>query len=90
MKLIFSIAFTLLTLNSYAQSSSEAPVLQLSANVFAWEVENKIDSLDDVFDRKFTGYTSGGDHQNKEQYMATLKGGKVVHNSITVEESMPV
>ena len=73
--------------NGLAQSPPEKTVLQLSANVFAWEVANKIDSLDEVFDARFTAYTSSGDHQAKDQYMATLKGGKVIHNDIVIEES---
>lgn len=87
MKLIFAIVVMLSALTSYAQSPAEVAALKLSAQVFTWEVDNKIDSLDNAFDAKFTAYTSSGNHQLKEQYMATLKSGKVVHNSILIEES---
>jgi Domain of unknown function (DUF4440) len=87
MKIILTAAIILFTIKGFAQSPAVAAVLKLSAQVFTWEIDNKTDSLDNIYDEKFTAYTSSGDHQVKEQYMATLKGGKVVHNSITVEES---
>ena len=87
MKLLFSLIIVLAACNGYGQTAAEAGVLQLSANLFTWEVQNNIDSLDNVFDGKFTAYTSNGNRQDKEQYMAGLKGGKVIHNSIMIEES---
>lgn len=87
MKITIIAAFILLAFKGFAQTPAEAAVLKLSAKIFTWEVDSKIDSLDNVFDSKFTAFTSGGDHQAKEQYMAVLKGGKVVHNSIVIEES---
>ncbi|GAA3974855.1 nuclear transport factor 2 family protein [Mucilaginibacter dorajii] len=87
MKLIIAMVVMLSALTGYAQSPAEVAALKLSARVFTWEVDNKIDSLHNVFDAKFIAYTSSGDHQLKEQYIATLKSGKVVHNSINIEES---
>ncbi|NCD68557.1 nuclear transport factor 2 family protein [Mucilaginibacter agri] len=87
MKAIFLIAFIIPTLNGLGQTPAEAGVLELSKKVFNWEVDNRIDSLANLLDVKFTAFTSSGDKQTKEQYLAVLRSGNVVHNSIEVEES---
>ncbi len=75
------------TVGAFAQSPPEAALLKLSGKVFSWEVENKIDSLNNLFDTRFIAHTSGGQNQTKQQYIAGLKSGNVVHNSVEIEES---
>jgi hypothetical protein len=50
-------------------------------------VDNKIDSLENLFDEKFVGMRSNGDSQSKTQYITRLKGGNFIHNSIDVEDN---
>ncbi|MDB5147032.1 MAG: hypothetical protein JWQ57_1052 [Mucilaginibacter sp.] len=87
MKLCFSILIILFAFRAQAQSPEENKVLKLSAEIFRWEVDNKIDSLDNVFDEKFVVVNSKGVSQPKKQYIATLKSGNFAHNSIVISES---
>lgn len=75
-------------MDGMAQSKTETEILQLSNNIFNWEVKNKIDSLEDLLSDKFKVVNSHGDIQTKEQYLATLKSGNVKHDSIIVEQSI--
>lgn len=84
----YLLAILLLTgLQSFSQSSSEKEVLKLSDAVFKWEVENKIDSLENVFHKKFVVIGSDGNSQTKNQYIDRLKSGSFVHDSINIEEN---
>jgi hypothetical protein len=87
MKIILSIALLMLTINGFAQTANEETVTALSSKVFTWEVDNKIDSIADVFDEKFMAFTSSGDKQNREKYLSVLRSGSVIHNSIEIEET---
>jgi hypothetical protein len=84
-KLFILILFIFSKMNGIAQSQTE--ILKLSNNIFSWEVENKIDLLQDVLSDKFKVVTSRGDMQTKEQYLAALRSGNVKHDSIIVEEN---
>lgn len=77
-------------LQSFAQSASEKEILKLSDDIFKWEVENKIDSLEKVFHEKFTVVAADGNSQSKSQYISQLKTGAFVHDGITVEENNAV
>jgi hypothetical protein len=72
-------------LQSFSQSTSEKEILKLSDQIFKWEVENKIDSLEIVFHGNFVVVGSDGNGQLKNQYINRLKSGSFVHNSINVE-----
>ena len=85
MKSIFSIIAFILVLNGYGQSSTETDILKLSNQIFKWEVENKIDSLEKIFDEKFIVVGSSGESQTKKQYINRLKSGNFLHNRIDVE-----
>ncbi|RKR82888.1 uncharacterized protein DUF4440 [Mucilaginibacter gracilis] len=85
--IVISTGLMLLALAGFSQSPDEAAILKLSGKVFSWEVENKIDSLDQTLAKGFTAFTSAGDRQDRSAYMATLTGGKVVHNNIVIEEN---
>jgi hypothetical protein len=87
MKLFSLLIATLFSAQLFAQSKKEAAVINLSKQIFTWEVNNKIDSLENLFDEKFVVVSSNGDSQSKTQYITRLKSGSFVHNSIDVEEN---
>ena len=70
-----------------AQTQDELKIQDLSANIFKWEVENKIDSLENVLHEKFTAVSSNGSIQNKNQFTGRLRSGNFVHNNIEIEEN---
>jgi len=78
---------TLLAGNSNAQSDPGAAALKLSADIFRWETNNQIDSLETVFHDQFVVVSSSGESQVKSQYLQRLKSGNFVHNSIDVEQN---
>jgi Domain of unknown function (DUF4440) len=91
MKLVKKIAILLVVIficiKGMAQSPAETQVLQLSTQIFKWEVDNKIDLIENVFHKNFVVVSSNGDIQNKENYIARLASGNFVHNSIDIEQS---
>lgn len=86
MKKYFLFALFLIAFQSFSQSSSENEILALSDQIFKWEVANKIDSLEAVFDEKFVVVSGDGSSQNKSQYLTVLRSGNFLHNSIDVIE----
>jgi len=70
-----------------AQSKQEAQILALSKTFFRWETTNQVDSLAGLFDQKFMLVSGPGEIQTKDQYLATLRSGNFVHNSVDVEEN---
>ena len=88
MKYIFLLAIAFTASPAFSQSVTEAGSLNLSHQIFNWEIENKIDSLKDFMSEKCSVVTSRGDIQNKEQYIATLRSGNFKHDSITVEQNI--
>ena len=87
MKRLCSIIAILFALQAYGQSSAEKEILQLSNQIFTWEVENKIDSLTELFDEKFVVINGSGESKFKNEYLRTLRSGSFVHNSIDVAEN---
>ena len=82
------IAMVLLLSNKLiAQTQDELNIQNLSATIFRLEVENKIDSLENIIHEKFIAVSSNGSIQTKTQYIDRLKGGNFVHNKIEVEEN---
>jgi len=92
MKTFFLLTFFLVTSSAvYPQTKTdELLVKKLSAMIFRWETENKIDSLATILDEKLVVINSAGNTQNKSQYISRLKGGDFVHQRIDVEESATV
>jgi hypothetical protein len=84
------IALLFAGLQSFSQTPSEKEILKLSDDIFKWEVQNKIDSLEKVFHESFVVVGSDGASQYKAQYINRLKSGSFVHNSIDVEESKAI
>jgi len=87
MKGLISIIAILFVLNGYGQTSTETEILKLSKQIFKWEVENKIDSVESIFHDKFLVVGSDGNAQTKAQYIVRLKSGNFIHDSIDVEEN---
>jgi len=77
----------LFAFNGYGQASTENEILRLSNQIFKWEVENKIDSVAQIFHDKFLVVGSDGNIQTKTQYISRLKSGNFIHDSIAVEEN---
>lgn len=73
--------------NIIAQKHDELKIQDLSVNIFKWEVENKIDSLENVLHDKFVAVSSNGRIQNKSQFTGRLRSGNFVHNNIEIEEN---
>jgi hypothetical protein len=88
MKHLFFWSYLFISFQSFSQTTAEKDILKLSATIFSWEVANKIDSLEQVFDERFVVVSGDGSSQNKKQYMAVLRSGNFVHNSINVSESI--
>lgn len=72
---------------SFAQSKAESEVMKLSKDMFRWEVEQKMDSLANLFDDKLVIISSSGATRSKTDYLNDLKSGKPVHHSIDVQQS---
>ena len=85
MKLLLLSITILFAVKLSEQSNEEGAVLSLSKKIFVWEVDNKIDSLENLFDEKFVVVSSNGGSQTKEQYIARLRSGSFLHNAIDVE-----
>lgn len=79
------VIFLLTGFQSFSQSNSEKEILKLSVAIFKWEVENKIDSLENIFHEKFIVIGSDGNSQLKNQYIDRLKSVSFVHDSINIE-----
>ncbi len=86
--LLLTLLFT--GLQSFSQTSSEKEILQLSNDIFKWEVGNKIDSLEKVFHEKFVVVSSDGNSQLKSAYINSLKSGAFVHDNINIEENSAI
>ncbi|MFS2188437.1 nuclear transport factor 2 family protein [Mucilaginibacter sp. Mucisp84] len=72
---------------AFAQSKRETALKALSSQIFQWEVGSHFDSLENVLHKRLVVLSSAGVIQSKAAYLARLKGGNFVHNSINVEES---
>jgi hypothetical protein len=74
--------------SAFGQTNPEKELNLLSKDMFRWEVENKIDSLANLFDERLLVVSSKGEIRNKSEYLSTFTSGTIVHNSIEVEESV--
>jgi hypothetical protein len=86
MKLLSLLITTIFATQGFAQSKEEKEILSLSRQICRWEVDNKIDSLEILFDEKFVVVSSNGERQNKKQYITRLRSGDFIHNRINVEK----
>lgn len=90
MKAFLSAAVLLCCLKGFGQQNTEKELLNLSAKIFNWEVQNKIDSLEKVFHEKFIVVSSDGSSSKKEDYLKRLRTGNFIHNNINVEETSAI
>ncbi|MEY4037747.1 MAG: hypothetical protein RIR67_57 [Bacteroidota bacterium] len=74
-------------LNLKAQSKEEIEILNLSTTIFKWEVDNTIDSIENIFDEKFVVVSGDGKSQNKKDYISLLRSGNFIHNCIDISEN---
>jgi hypothetical protein len=88
MKAIITLATLFFYTQLFAQSKSELEILKLSKEIFNWEVADKIDSLANIFNEKFVVVGSTGELQTRDKYLALLRSGNFVHNSIEIEENI--
>jgi hypothetical protein len=87
MKAKFTILLVLISIFSFGQTISENEVTNLSKSLFNWEINNNIDSIDNLLHSQLVVVNSKGETQSKLQYLATFKSGTMTHNSIEIEES---
>jgi hypothetical protein len=67
-KILYAITVSLLlSIDTMAQLKAEDEILSLSNTIFKWEVENKIESLENVFDEKFVVISGHGSSQHKTE-----------------------
>jgi hypothetical protein len=71
-----------------AQSTSEQSILELSKNKFQWMVTKNYDSLERVLDERLQFVHSNGWTENKQEFIADIKSGKLLYNNITVTEAV--
>lgn len=86
MKVIFVFTALFFASSVSSQTPAKTAILNLSKKIFQLEVEGKLDSLADLFDDDMMIVNSGGTKKSKQEYLADLKSGKPVHNSIEVKE----
>jgi hypothetical protein len=77
----------LFSTQSYGQTKAESAVLKVSADMFRWEIHQKLDSLTTLFDDQLVVVGSNGMKRSKEVYIDDLKNGKPIHNKIDVQEA---
>lgn len=87
MKATLTLIFLLITSTLFAQRTAEKELLQLSKQIFEWEVAGKTDSLANIFDDQFTVVSGSGEMQTRNQYLTVLRGGNFIHNNVDVEEN---
>ncbi|MBS1949251.1 MAG: nuclear transport factor 2 family protein [Bacteroidetes bacterium] len=87
MRYFFITICLLLTVKGFSQKTSENEVLKISADIFKWEVENKIDSVANILHTKFIVVGSDGSISQKSAYIKRLSGEDFKHNAIEITEN---
>ncbi len=87
MKLFLLFILLCASTHLFSQTKEETEILNISKKIFNWEVENKIDSVEKIFNEKLVVIGTDGNIQNKTAYINRLKSGAFTHDSITVEEN---
>jgi hypothetical protein len=72
MRTLFIVLALILSNKLFAQTQDESNIQNLSSTIFRWEVENKLDSLENVIHEKFIAVSSIGSIQTKGQYIVRL------------------
>src|ERR1700704_30322 len=87
MKIIFLLAFALITANSIGQSKLEQAVLDLSKRKFDWLINKQYDSLNASLDDKLEYIHSNGWVQSKTDVINDSKSGSMVYQSVDIKEA---
>lgn len=87
-KIIRYILVLFISLSTFSQSKEETTVINLSENIFKWEVTRQIDSLDAVFHNKLLVWGSSGDAVTKTEFLQRLNNPSFVHEKVSVEKSV--
>ena len=87
MRYFFITICLLLTVKGFSQKTAENEVLKISADIFKWEVENKIDSVANILHTKFIVVGSDGSTSQKSAYTKRLSGEDFKHNAIEITEN---
>ncbi|MBS1656324.1 MAG: nuclear transport factor 2 family protein [Bacteroidetes bacterium] len=90
MKSTLLFVFILISAFSFGQTKPEQEILRLSKQIFDYEVTNKFDSLEKIFDENFVAVGSSGEAQNKQKYLKGLRDGDFIHHSIEVEQDTAI
>lgn len=70
-----------------AQSDEKKEIIKISDQIFAWEVADNVDALENIFHDSFIVMGSDGAAQSKKEYITLLRSGNFVHNDIEVFEN---
>jgi hypothetical protein len=90
MKIILSLSLLFLATGVFAQTQTESELLNLSKDIFHWEVEGKFDSLATRFGDQLVIVSSTGNMRTKNEYLADLRSGKPVHKSIEIQQASTI
>lgn len=87
MKIFIALIFSIVFIQGYAQSNPEQFILELSEKKFHWMTTQNFDSLESVLDNRLNFVHSNGWTENKHEFIADIKLGKLLYNSIVVAEA---
>ena len=87
MKVLLTVFSFFLANHGLAQSEAESEILSVSGDMFRWEIEGKLDSLANLFDDKLILVSSSGMARSKTEYLADLKAGKPLHQSVDIQRA---
>ena len=87
LKELFTLALLVVATQSFAQTKTEIEITKLSKDFFRWEIGVKMDSIANLLDDRIVIVNSKGLKPSRIDYLANIKEGRPVHNSIDVEES---
>lgn len=73
--------------SAFSQSREEETVIDLSAQIFKWEVAGSSDSLRVVFHDKLQVWGTSGAPVDRTEYLQRLSSPNFIHNNVTIEKS---
>lgn len=88
MKFFGILVLSFICTGAIAQSNAEKSILELSKNKFQWMITKNYDSLERLFDDRLQFVHSNGWTENKQEFIADIKSGKLLYTNITVTEAV--
>ena len=73
--------------STFAQSTTERVVLELSRKKFDWLIGKQADSLNRVLDEKVLYIHSNGWVQNKKEILDDMRSGKLVYQKVIIKDA---